>query len=106
MIAQAVGLANAVIPQESVTFLQALKQFFTIPQEKLMAEFKALSMQDRAELREGLVKVGYNIKPADATSSPPLVKKDDGPNYEADAPRVDTGYKVGQEHPAVAVANC
>jgi hypothetical protein len=54
-----------------VTFIKALRDFFVNDRRPLtVPEMKALTTQDREELREELIKVGYDVVPLGTLMQP------------------------------------
>lgn len=99
----------------SWNFLAAVKDFFDYPNIIAMKnDYVKLTPDDKKEIREGLIKNGYNIvvdsnleKPVALLSTPP--KKDDGPNYESPLDPVPSAIggiseSLPAEHPAVKAA--
>lgn len=51
--------------QTAVTLPQAIREFFNIPQSEMMATYKKLTVEDKKELRDELIKNGIAIRDAE-----------------------------------------
>lgn len=56
-----------------VTFIAACKDYFGLAGPNIVTEFKALTHQDKVELRDGLIAEGYDIQELKSEGAPVLV---------------------------------
>lgn len=52
---------NTIVAAGPMSLTQAIREFFNIPQGSMMKEYKALTPQDKAEIKAGLIANGYQI---------------------------------------------
>lgn len=49
----------------AVTLPQAIREFFNIPQSEMMKTYKSLTVEDKQEIKAGLIKNGIVIRDAE-----------------------------------------